>query len=117
MTTSADGGSIADVGSPVLIAPDPVDAARPWRWTSTVIAVATAVLFVFNAHAIGDWFDELTPSAKTEPLRAPIAGWTERTARAGLDTPRGRLHGAWERVRAARFGNEQPGERGAAAAE
>ena len=117
MTISADGGSIADVGSPVLITPDPVDAARPWRWTSTVIAVATALLFVLNAHAIGDWFDELTPGTTTEPLRAPIGDWTERTERAGLDTPRARLHAVWERVRAARFGNEQPGERGAAAAD
>lgn len=117
MTTSADQGSIADVGSPVLITPDPIDAAWPWRWTSTVIAVATALLFVLNAHAIGDWFDELMPSAATEPLRVPINGWTERTARAGLDAPRARLHELWQRVRAARFGDEQPGERGAAAAD
>lgn len=117
MTKSADQGSIADVGSPVLIAPDPVDAVRPWRWTTGVIATATALLLVLNGHSAGDWFDELTPGAITEPLRAPIGGWTGTTARAGLDAPRARLHALWGRARALRFGSEQPGERGAAEGE
>lgn len=113
MTKGADQGSIAEIGSPVLVTPDPVDARGPWRWMTGVIATATAVLLFFNAHAIGDWFDELTPGPSTEPLRAPITSWTGRTAR--LDAPRAGLHATWERVRAARFGGEEPGERGAAA--
>lgn len=114
MTKSADQGSIADVGSPVLVTPDAVDAARPWRWTTGVIATATALLLLFNAHAAGEWFDELTPGPTTEPLRAPITGWTAGTARVGLDAPRARLHAAWGRVKELRFGSEQPGERGSA---
>ena len=117
MTRSADQGSIADVGSPVLITPNAVDAVRPWRWTTGVIATATAVLLVLNAHSAGDWFEELTPGPMTEPLRGPVLGWAGRTEAAGLDAPRARLHALWGRVRKARFGGEEPGERGAAQGE
>lgn len=99
----------------MLVTPDPIDGRRPWRWTTGVIATATAVLLLFNAHSAGEWFDELTPGPATEPLRAPVTRLTGTTAR--LDGPRARLHAAWERVRGLRFGSEQPGERGAAAAE
>ena len=116
MTRSADQGSIAEVGSPVLITPAAIDAERPWRWTTTAILVAAALLLAFNAHSVGEWLDELTPGPTTEPLRAPITGWTGATQRRGLDGPRAALHAGWERVRAARFGDEQPGARGAAAA-
>lgn len=114
MTTSADQGSIADVGSPVLIAADAIDALHPLRWTSVAVMVATSLLLVFNADAVRGWFDELTPTALTELLRAPITGWADATKRAGADAPRASLHAAWGGVRAARFGREQPGERGAA---
>lgn len=116
MTTSADQGVIADVGSPVLIVTNPIDTRAPWRWQTTTIATATALLLLFNAHAVTGWFDELVPSRATEWLRRPIGGWTRTTEAAGLDAPRAQLHARWSRVRAARFGSEQPGEQGAAAA-
>lgn len=112
MTVSAEQGSIADVGSPVLIAPDAVDARGALGWVSEVIVVATALLLLLNAHAMQGWFDELTPGPTIEPLRKPIAAWQGATARAGLDTPRARLHGWWDRTRALRFGHEQPGQQG-----
>ena len=117
MTTSADQGSLADVGSPVLLQTDPVDTVRPWRWMTVTIATATAVLLFANAHAMSEWFDERTPNALTDAFRPTVTGWTERTAGAGLDRPRARLHGMWRKVRAARFGKEEPGQRGAADAE
>ena len=117
MTTSADQGAIAEVGSPVLIPPSPIDRAAPWRWMTTVIATATLVLLIFNARTIDDWFGELTPNRFSAHLRAPIAGWAGTTGAAGLDAPRAKLHATWTRVRAARFGKEQPGEQGAAAAD
>jgi hypothetical protein len=113
MTRSAEQGSIADVGSPVLVSPDPVDAAAPWRWTTGVIASAALLLAVLNAHAIGAWFDDLVPGPATEPLRAPIGRWTAVTQAHGLDTLRTVLRSGWENVRDARFANEQPGQQGA----
>lgn len=115
MTTSADQGALAEVGSPVLIATDPVDAQAPWRWQTSVIATATALLLVFNAQAVLGWVDELTPGPATEWLRRPITGWANGTQAAGLDAPRSALHARWAKVRRARFGGEQPGEQGAAA--
>lgn len=115
MTISRDQGVLAAIGSPVLLPPDAVDAARPWRWTTVAIAVAVAVLIAFNAHAAQAWFDELTPGPASEPLRAPIAALTRATA--PFDGARARLAGLWDRARAARFGHEQPGEQGATAGE
>ena len=117
MTTSADRGAIAEVGSPVLVAPDPVDEAAPWRWQTGLLAIATAVLLVLNAHSIDDWATELAPNRLTQLLRAPVSGWMQTARANGLDAPRARLHATWGRVRQARFGSEQPGEQGAAAGE
>ncbi|PXA99132.1 hypothetical protein DMC47_05000 [Nostoc sp. 3335mG] len=114
MTTGAEQGEIAEVGSPVRIAADPIDAVRPWRWMTGAIATATLFLAVFNAHAIGAWFDELPPSPLTEPLRTPIAWWVAGTQRLGLDAPRAAVRKRWEAAQAARFGGEQPGEDGSA---
>lgn len=113
MTRSADQGSIADIGSPVLVTPDPVDDRAPLRWTTGVIAGATVLLAVLNAHAVGAWFDELTPGPASEPLRAPVGYWTGTTQAHGLDAPRALLRSGWEKVRGARFGREQPGQPGA----
>ena len=117
MTTSADQGAIAEVGSPVLVTPAPVDAERPWAWMTQVIAVATGLLLVLNARTIDDWAVELAPNRLTVLLRAPTAGWAEAATRTGIDAPRAKLHATWTRVRAARFAKEQPGEQGAAAAD
>lgn len=114
MTTGADQGEIAEVGSPVDVPADPVDAVMPWRWMTGAIAAATLFLTLFNAHAISGWFDELPPSPYTEPLRAPIAAWTTTTAAWGLDAPRAAMRTRWEQAQAARFGSERPGEDGSA---
>lgn len=106
MTTSADEGSIAEVGSPIVVPADPVDEAAPWRWATRVIVAAAAVLALLNAHAVGAWFDELTPGPATEPLRAPVGYWTGTAEARGLDAPRAALRRGWERIRNARFGSE-----------
>ena len=114
MTTGAEQGEIVEVGSPVQVAPDPIDGVRPWAWMTTIIATTTLFLALFNAHAIGGWFDELPPSPYTEPLRAPIAAWKATTARLGFDAPRAAVRRQWDAARAARFGSEQPGDDGSA---
>jgi hypothetical protein len=112
MTTGAEQGEIAEVGTPVAVDPAAIDTVRPWRWTTTVIATATLLLALANAHAIQGWFDERPAGSLTEPLRTPIWRWTDLTARAGLDRPRATLRRQWQAA-AMRFGNEQPGEAGA----
>ncbi len=113
MTTGADQGSIAEVGAPTLLTPDPVDTRRAGRWTGVTITVAALSLALCNAQAIGGWVDEITPGPLNMPLRAPVAAWVVRVER--LDTPRARVRVWWQRARAARFGAEQPGEQGATA--
>lgn len=85
-------------------------------WMTQVIAVATLVLLVLNARTIDDWAVELAPNRLTALLRVPTSRWSSAAQRTGLDTPRAKLHATWIGVRAARFGREQPGEQGAAAA-
>jgi len=101
--------------SPVVIRPSPVDKRQPWRWTTGTIAVAALILAAFNAPAVGGWFDALSPGPLSEPLRGPIAGWTAATERLGLNAPRGWLRRRWTAAQDLRFGNEQPGQKGAAA--
>ena len=113
MTTGAEHGEIAEVGTPVAVDPDPVDTVRPWRWTTVAIATAALFLALTNAHAIQGWFDERPPGSITEPLRGPIRAWSTLTAGLGLDAPRAALRKQWQAAEAVRFGREQPGEAGA----
>lgn len=112
MTVGAEQGEIAAVGSPVLVPHAAIDERHPRRWTSATIVVAAALLALFNAPAIGAWFDDLPPRGATEPLRAPIARWATMTAGRSLDAPRAWLRARWKAAQAARFDNERPGERG-----
>jgi hypothetical protein len=113
MTTGAEHGEIAEVGTPVAVDPDPVDRVRPWRWATVTIATATLFLALTNAHAVQGWFDERPPGSITEPLRAPIHAWSTLTGRLGLDAPRAMLRQRWQAAETMRFGKEQPGEAGA----
>ncbi len=114
MTTGAEQGEIAEVGSPVTVPADPaVDGMRPWRWTTGAIVTATALLALGNAEAMTGWLDERTPTAATERLRAPVEGWRNATTTLHLDAVRAAMHRWWDAARAARFGDERPGEPGA----
>ncbi len=113
MTTGAEHGEIAEVGTPVAVDFDPVDTVRPWRWTTVTIATAALFLTLTNAHAIQSWFDERPPASITEPLRAPIRAWSTLTAGHRLDAPRAALREQWQAAEAVRFGSERPGEAGA----
>lgn len=113
MTTGAEQGEIAEVGSPVVIPADPaIDTRHPWRWTTTIIFVATIVLAVGNADALTAWLDERPPTPVVDRLRPPIDGWQRAMAQRGLDRPHASLHHWWEAARALRFGSEHPGEPG-----
>ena len=101
--------------SSVVIRPAPVDTHHPWRWTTGAIAVAALILAALNAPAVGSWFDELAPGRLSEPLRAPVAGWTGAAEDLRLNDPRAWLRARWTAAQDLRFGNEQPGQKGAAA--
>ncbi|SFP60519.1 hypothetical protein [Sphingomonas rubra] len=113
MTVGAERGEIAEVGSPVVVPPDEaVDARRPLGWTTGVILVATLFLAIFNAGSATEWLDEQTPTATIERLRAPVEGWSRATAALHADAARTHLRRWWQALRAARFGDERPGEPG-----
>lgn len=114
VTTGAQQGEIAEVGSPVLLPADPVDTARPLGWATVAGLFATATLALANAPALSGWFDELTPTPLSERLRAPVEWWGRTTSSLTLDQPRRALRARWKAAQAARFGKERPGEQGAA---
>ena len=80
-----------------------------------MLAVAAVLLLLVNAHAIGGWFDELTPNPLTERIGPPVDALVAATRR--LDAPRAGLAARWDKAKAARFGSEQSGEEAGGAGE
>lgn len=114
MTTGAEKGEIAEVGSPVAVPIEPVvDGDHAWRWTTISMITATGLLAVLNAAALTDWLDERAPTATIERLRQPVEAWRHAVSMTHLEGVHAHVHRCWDNIRAARFGNEQPGEPGA----
>lgn len=80
------------------------------KWTSIVIAVTAAFLFVFNAHALRGWAYELTPSDTNAKIVSFSEGWYDITAGIGLNVPVEALHHWWRGNMNLRF----PGQEAAA---
>ena len=76
------------------------------RWTSTVIALATAALALLNAQALTGWAEELPPGPTSVKLAAAATAWEDATA--GLGIPRARLHKAWKQVERAEWSPRMP---------
>lgn len=114
MTVGAEQGEIAEIGSPVALPPAPIDRRRPWRWTTTSLAVATLLLALGDGPAMTGWANDLPPGPVAAALREPLAAWADGTARWHLDAPGTWLRQQWLQARKARFGSETPGEAGAA---
>lgn len=84
--------------SPIPEPADPTDrkaAARALAWTTTVIVVATAFLFVFNAASMRSWASSRKPSEAAGKLVAATSAWETKTASAGLTEPRLRISHGW----------------------
>jgi len=94
--------------SPVDLPPPAKPLPHPLRWTSTVIAVAAALLLALNATALRGWAYQLKPGPLTGPVVAAAESWYDATARFGLNRPVDAMHGWWQSVKAARFGGEEP---------
>ncbi len=80
------------------------------RWATTVIAIAAAILLVFNAHALRGWAYELTPTDTNAKVVTASESWYDLTARVGLNRPVEALHHWWRGNMNLRF----PGQAAAA---
>lgn len=111
MTTGAEQGEIAEVGSPVHVPADPVDARAPLGWATGVVATAAVFLALTNAPTASAWLDGLPQGPLTERLRPAITAWVAATD--NLDGPHRWVAARWQALRGWRFGDEEPGEQGA----
>ena len=86
-------------------APTPFDAAlasddaspaqNGLAWTSGVIAIASAVLLLFNAASPASWTGSLVPSEFNARLHSAADAWLQTTVRWKLSAPRDALHDLW----------------------
>jgi hypothetical protein len=72
-------------------------------WLSSVIAIATLFLFLFNANALHGWAAELPPNAINARIVVAASEWEAFTDAAGLGAPRAWLHARWKAAEGAAF--------------
>ena len=94
--------SLSPVDLPEPLAPLP----HPLRWTTIVIALATLILSLLNAHAIRGWSYQLPPNAGSARIVATAEGWHDALDGVGLNRPSEAMRGWWQSARARRFENQ-----------
>jgi hypothetical protein len=92
-----------DMASPVDLPGAEEDGPGSLGWTSGVIAIATAFLFLFNANALHGWAAELPPNALNARIVLAAGQWEALTDRIGLGAPRAWLHARWKAAEEAKF--------------
>jgi len=92
--------------SPVDIDEDDYEAEGGLLWSTAAIGIAALILLVTNAVSLGDWIEDMHPSAAQEQAAEISADWRDATDQIGVGAPRALLHGWWKRAEAARFGGE-----------
>jgi hypothetical protein len=65
------------------------------RWTTTIIAIASVFLLVFNAGSLRGWAYELTPTDTNAKIVSATETWYDLTAGLGLNRPVDALHHWW----------------------
>ena len=80
------------------------------KWTTTVMAVACAVLLAFNAGSLRAWAYELSPTDTTAKVVGASETWYAWTSRAYVNRPVEGLHHWWRGMMNLRF----PGQDAAA---
>ncbi|HEX5183855.1 MAG TPA: hypothetical protein VFW19_11980 [Allosphingosinicella sp.] len=100
---------LADTLSPVDLPEPAVPLPHPLRWTTTVIAVATLFLALFNAPALRSWSYQLAPNDETARVVTVAETWYDLVGKAGLNVPVETMHAWWQSARDARFG-AKPGQ-------
>jgi hypothetical protein len=78
-------------------------------WTTAVIALATALLLLFNAQSPRSWTAQLPPSEAALAAHDLAERWWRVTARLGLAAPRAALTRQWDALQAARFARAPEG--------
>ena len=104
-----DPTGLAHTSSPVDL-PEPAEPLPHdgLKWASTIIAIATAFLLVFNAHTLRGWAYELHPTETSAKIVSVTETWYDATARLGLNRPVESLHKAWRSVMNLRFAGQEP---------
>ena len=100
---------LADSLSPVDLPDPPAALPHGLKWTSLVIAWASLVLFLLNAHAIRGWSYQLPPGAASAQVVNAAETWFDTVDRAGLNRPVETMHGWWQSAREVRFQTEEKG--------
>jgi hypothetical protein len=89
--------------SPVDLPDPPTPLPHGLRWASQVIAVATLVLALLNAHALRGWSYQLPPNDRTAMIVTFAEAWYDVADQAGLNRPFEAMHAAWQSAKDARF--------------
>lgn len=103
-----DPTGLAHTLSPVDLPDPPTPLPHGLKWASQVIAVATIVLALLNAHALRSWSYQLTPNDWTAPIVTAAEGWYDTADRFGLNRPVEAMHAGWQALKDLRFGGEGP---------
>jgi hypothetical protein len=98
-----DPTGLAHTLSPVDLPDPPAPLPHGLRWASQVIAVATLVLAVFNAHALRGWSYQLAPNDYSARIVTIAEAWYDLADQAGLNRPFEAMHAAWQSAKDARF--------------
>jgi hypothetical protein len=93
--------------SPVDLPDPPEPLPHGLRWTSQVIAVATLVLALLNAHAIRSWSYQLPPNSWSAQAVTAAEAWYDALDRLGLNRPVEAMHDDWQSLKDKRFGGQQ----------
>lgn len=101
---------LADSLSPIDLPDPPAPLPRGLRWTSLVIAWASLVLFLLNAHAIRGWTYQLPPGAASAQVVNAAESWFDTVGQAGLNRPVETMHAWWQAAREVRFQEEASGQ-------
>ena len=99
-----DPTGLAHTLSPVDLPEPAVPLPHPLRWTTIVIAVATLVLALLNAHALRSWSYQLPPNDYSARVVTIAESWYDLAGSLGLNRPVEVMHNAWQGVKDARFG-------------
>ena len=103
----ATSNGLADSLSPVDLPDPPAPQPHGLKWASLVIAWASLVLFLLNAHAIRGWSYQLPPGAASAQVVNAAEAWFDTVDRAGLNRPVEAMHAWWQAAREARFHEEE----------
>lgn len=95
--------------SPVDVEADDADLSGLGQMATAVI-VAVVTLALLNAHALAAWADGLEPGNRSARIGAIAHDLADRTAARGLDGPRAALNTEWNKVKAARWPDQEAPE-------